>query len=58
MEDSEFIPNRSLEEKKSTYIRDFTYYVQSGSKSAHIDIEKILEANLQNLNRTAKPDFD
>lgn len=58
MEDSEFVPNRSIEEKKSTYIRDFTYYVQTGSKSAHIDIDKILEANLENINRTAKPDFD
>ena len=50
-EDTEALPNRSIEEKQSTYIRDFTYYYPSGSNSTEgLDIEKVLEANLASFN--------
>lgn len=50
-EDTEALPNRSIEEKQSTYIRDFTYYYPAGSSSTEgLDIEKVLEANLASFN--------
>ena len=46
VDETEQSPSRSIAEKKSTYIRDFTYYHQPDANSKGIDVEKVLELNL------------
>lgn len=46
IDETEKSPNRSIAEKKSTYIRDFTYYHQPDSNGKGIDVEEVLEKNL------------
>jgi hypothetical protein len=46
VDDTEQLQNRSIAEKKSTYIRDFTYYHQPDANSKGIDVEKVLQINL------------
>ena len=54
------MPNLSIEEKKSTYIRDFTYYVPSELKSTgnELDINKVLEVNLEKMARKSQDPED
>lgn len=55
VEDTEVLPNRSIEEKQSTYIRDFTYYLPAGNKSTEdLDIEKVLEANIASFTKSSR----
>ena len=49
VDEGERISNRSVKEKESTYIRDFTYFKSSSEVKGEIDVNKILEINLERI---------
>lgn len=49
VDESERVSSRSVKEKESTYIRDFTYYKSQSEVKEEIDINKILEINLERI---------